>query len=45
VTIKLTNDTVSEPDRTIAVTLSSPTGGLVIGRGVGVASILDDDHP
>ena len=43
VTVRLTDDTAAEPDTTINVVLSSPTGGLSVGRSAGVITILDDD--
>jgi hypothetical protein len=36
-------DTTLEPDETLVVTLSAPTGGFAIGRSTGTGTILNDD--
>jgi hypothetical protein len=43
VTIGVFPDTVVEADETVTVTLSDPTGGPTIGRGIASLRILDDD--
>jgi PKD repeat protein len=43
VTIGVIPDVVAEGDETVTVTLSSPQGGLALGRTVGIVTILDDD--
>ena len=45
VSVSVIGDTLSEPGagETFIVTLSNPTGGAVIGRGVGTGTIIDDD--
>ncbi len=43
VDVNICSDTFDEPDETFNVTLFSPTGGSVIGTGVGVGTILDND--
>jgi hypothetical protein len=44
VDLTIVGDTTYEPDETFEVTLSSPVGA-VIGDGVGVGTILNDDPP
>lgn len=39
------NDTAAEPTETFTVTLSSPSGGAILGTAVGTATILDNDAP
>jgi hypothetical protein len=45
VTVPVKADTAVEPDETVSVTLSAPTGGagLAPGRSVGTLTILNDD--
>jgi hypothetical protein len=43
VTVTIYGDTTAEADETFVVTLSSPTGGYVLGRSVGTGTILNDD--
>ncbi len=43
VTVTVFGDTTAETDETFAVTLSSPSTGLSIGRAVGTGTILNDD--
>lgn len=44
VKIPVAGDTADEADETFTLTLSSPTGA-VLGDGIGVGTILDDDPP
>jgi hypothetical protein len=45
VSVTIYGDTTTEPDRTFAVTLSSPTGGgYTLGRSVGTGTILNDER-
>ena len=43
VNVPVAGDTTNEPNETFNVTLSAPTGGLVIGDGGGVGTITNDD--
>ena len=43
VTVTVKSDLLVEPDETLALTLSAPTGGAVIGRATGTDVILNDD--
>ena len=42
-TVVVNGDTVDEPGESLTVTLSNPTGGLVIGSGTATGTIFDDD--
>jgi len=42
-TVSVTNDTVVEPNETVNLTLSAPTGGAALGLAAAVLTILDDD--
>lgn len=45
IAITLCNDTVIEPDKTVVVTLSNPTGGARLGSNASTTlNIIDDDH-
>ncbi len=45
-TVAITNDTLVEPDETINLTLTSPTGGAILGsQSTAVLTILDNDGP
>jgi len=41
--VPIINDALDEDQETINLTLSSPTGGIVLGRNTSVINILDDD--
>jgi len=41
--VDILGDTKDEPNETLNLTLSNPTGGVPIGDGVGVGTIIDDD--
>lgn len=41
--IPITNDAADEPDETVNLTLSNPTGGFVLGRRTAVLTIEDND--
>jgi hypothetical protein len=43
VTVSVFADTSPEPDETLHVTLSAPTGGYALGRAVGTETLLNDD--
>jgi len=43
VSVTVYGDTAVEGDETLAITLTNPTGGFVLGRDVGTATVLDDD--
>jgi chitinase len=43
VSVTVYGDAVVEPDESLVVTLSSPTGGYTIGKAVGTGAILNDD--
>jgi IPT/TIG domain/Calx-beta domain len=43
VTLLIFGDTTVEPDETLTVSLSNPTGGYVLGRSSGTGTILNDD--
>lgn len=43
VTVTVYGDTTPEADEQLALTLSNPTGGDGLARGVGIGTILDDD--
>lgn len=43
VAVNVLPNTASTADRTVTLTLSDPTGGLVLGRSTGTLTILDDD--
>jgi hypothetical protein len=43
VSVRLFGDTTVEPDETLAVTLSNPTGGAGLGRSDATGTILNDD--
>ncbi len=43
ISVKVNGDTTIEPDETLTVTLSAPTDGYAVGRGVGTGTILNDD--
>jgi glucose/arabinose dehydrogenase len=43
VAVPIYGDTAVEPDETLTVTLSSPTGGFGLGRDTGTGTILNDD--
>lgn len=42
-TVSITNDTVFEPDETVTLTLSNPTGGVSLGDSSAVLTIIDND--
>lgn len=42
-TVVVNGDTFDESDETLTVTLSNPTGGLVISNGTATGTIFDDD--
>lgn len=44
-TIPISNDTSVEPDETIALLLSGPTGGATLGLNNAVVTIVDNDTP
>ena len=43
ITVPVNGDTVDENDETFTVTLSSPTGGAMLGTAVSTVTIIDDD--
>ena len=43
ISVAVFGDTTVEGNQTFAVTLSNPTGGYSLGRGVGTGTILNDD--
>lgn len=43
ITVTIASDTAVEPDETIALTLSNPTGGASIGDGAATGTIGNDD--
>lgn len=43
VSVKVEPELATEGDETFTVELSSPTGGYVLGRSVGIGTIIDDD--
>jgi Ca2+-binding RTX toxin-like protein len=43
VTVNVLGDTLVEPDETFAVTLTSPSAGLVLGTASATATIVNDD--
>lgn len=43
VPIQILPDTVPEPDETVTIALSDPTGGAVLGVATGTVTIVDDD--
>jgi hypothetical protein len=43
ISVTINGDTASEPNETFSVNLSGPTGGVLIGDGVGIGTISDDD--
>lgn len=43
VTVQVTGDTTAEPDETITLTLSNPTGGASVGDGSATGTIRNDD--
>jgi lysophospholipase L1-like esterase len=43
VSVTVYTDTSDETDETMRITLTSPSGGLVMQRAVGIGTILDDD--
>ena len=46
VTVRVTGDTMDEPDETVVVSLSSPTNAVVSSTaGSGTGTIIDDDAP
>ncbi|HEX9766161.1 MAG TPA: Calx-beta domain-containing protein, partial [Nitriliruptorales bacterium] len=45
VTIDIRHDDLPEPNETLTLNLHDPTDGAVIGKGVGVGTILNDDGP
>ena len=46
ISIPVLNDTVVEPDQTVLITLSNPTGGAIVGpNSVYTLTITDDDGP
>ena len=42
--VTVNGDTTAEPDETFRLTLSAPTGGLVLADTQGTATIQNDDH-
>ncbi|MEM9897966.1 MAG: ExeM/NucH family extracellular endonuclease, partial [Pseudomonadota bacterium] len=45
ITVQILTDDTPEPDETFTVTLSNPTGGLVIADGEATGTIENDDFP
>jgi hypothetical protein len=45
VTVPITQDTSDEPDETVTLTLSTPTGGATLGTASATMTIVDDDLP
>jgi hypothetical protein len=45
VRVPIVDDTTAEPTESFFFNLSSPTGGAVIGNGIGRATVIDDDGP
>ena len=43
--VGIINDKLDEPDETVALTLSAPTGGATLGTKDATLTILDDDTP
>jgi uncharacterized delta-60 repeat protein len=43
-TIPIINDTLVEPDETVTLVLSNPTGGAALGLAEAILTIIDDDH-
>jgi hypothetical protein len=43
-TIKLCDNTIPEPDKTVSISLSNPTGGASLGSTPATLNIVDDDH-
>lgn len=43
ITVSITQDAVKEPHETFTVTLSNPTGGVVLGTSVATVTIRDDE--
>ena len=41
--LEITGDTIFEPDETFTITLSDPEEGTLIGDGVAVGTIINDD--
>jgi hypothetical protein len=44
IAVPIVPDTGAEPDEVVSVSLSNPTGGVVLGRSMGAITILDDDR-
>ncbi len=45
ITLQIAGDTTIEPNESLSVTISNPTGGATIGTATGTGTITNDDSP
>jgi Tol biopolymer transport system component len=44
VAVKLTGDTIPEPDQNLALTVGVPTAGVTVAKAIGAVTIVDNDE-